>query len=59
MTSPRKFPKINISIKNNSLNDTDDGVGSPTKYGHLSPSSKQFVGDKGHPATKHSFYQYI
>jgi hypothetical protein len=53
-TSPRKFPKINTSIKRHNFIEENDGLGSPTKNGMM--STKQFVGNRSHPSTQHSFY---
>lgn len=54
-TSPRKFPKINTSVKRHNF--IEESEGSPTKHGMI--SAKQFVGNRSHPSTQHSFYQYI
>ena len=51
ISSPRKFPKISTSVKRHNFMDEE---GSPTKLG-----AKQFVGNRSHPSTQHSFYQYI
>ena len=62
LVSPRKFPKINSSIKaNNLLVEMEDTTNllSPSKLGSNSPNTKQLVGGRSHPSTQASFYQYI